>query len=260
MRVRQMTSVWIHRGDEVLLLLRRGSRVIPDSYVGIGGHLDDNETADPAQGALRELREEVGLTEDDLMDFGLRCVAMREMGDEVRINYYFAGRLRKDREAPITCTEGELRWFPLDAAFDDLPMPPTGRAALVDWITRGRPTDGIRFVAVDKADAVVVQHGGGAGVLRNAVQSAADRARALNDAVDFAEAAFARRAHGATADEIAVELGVTHDVATRLLAGHLPLGALIRSAEYSADDAHAVARRRAAFRDAAVDENAATGG
>lgn len=157
MKVRQMTSVWIHRDDAVLLLLRRGSRVIPDSYVGIGGHLEPDETTDPRRGALRELEEEVGLTEDGLQEFGLRCVAMRDMGDELRINYYFATRLRDDEHAPTACTEGELQWFSLDAAFDDLPMPPTGRAALMDWLARNRPVTGIRFVSVDREDAAFIQ-------------------------------------------------------------------------------------------------------
>lgn len=152
-----MTSVWIHRDDEVLLLLRKGSRVIPDSYVGIGGHLEPDETSDPQRGALRELEEEVGLCGDDLSDFGLRCVAMRDMGHELRINYYFSAQLRDDERAPIECTEGELHWFALDAHFEDLPMPPTGRAALMDWIAQGRPVEGIRFIAVDQADAVAIQ-------------------------------------------------------------------------------------------------------
>lgn len=151
-----MTSTWIHRDDEVLLLLRQGSRVIPDSYVGIGGHLEPDEADDPQRGALRELEEEVGLSAGDLSEFGLRCVAMRDMGHELRINYYFAARLRDDRAAPTSCTEGELRWFALDSRFDELPMPPTGRAALADWIAHGRPTDGIRFVAVDRDDAVTI--------------------------------------------------------------------------------------------------------
>ena len=152
-----MTSVWIHRENAVLLLLRRGSRVIPDSYVGIGGHLESDETTDPARGALRELHEEVGLEPDDLAEFRLRYVAMRDVGDELRINYYFTARLHDDRRAPTSCTEGELRWFDRDADFDELPMPPTGRAALMDWLSPGTPDEGIRFIAVDRRDRVVIQ-------------------------------------------------------------------------------------------------------
>lgn len=52
----------------MLLLYRRGSRAIADSWVGIGGHLEPGELTNPTAAALRELKEEIGVTADHLTD------------------------------------------------------------------------------------------------------------------------------------------------------------------------------------------------
>ena len=82
---RHLTSVFLVRQGSVLLLYRRGSRAIADSWVGIGGHVEAGELDDPAAAALRELHEEVGVATDHLDNFSLRYVAMRDTGTEVRI-------------------------------------------------------------------------------------------------------------------------------------------------------------------------------
>ncbi|WP_179431241.1 NUDIX domain-containing protein [Microbacterium pseudoresistens] len=151
-----MASVWIHNDDSILLLLRRGSRVIEDSYVGIGGHLEPDEFADPRRGAIRELTEEVGLTEDDLVDLHLRYVAMRDTGNELRIVYYFSTRLRDTTPPPTACTEGELHWFEYSTSFETLPMPVTARLALMGWLDGGPEFDRIHFISVDRDGATAV--------------------------------------------------------------------------------------------------------
>ena len=42
-RLRNMTAVYITRGEEMLLLYRVGSRVVAPSYCGIGGHFEEAE-------------------------------------------------------------------------------------------------------------------------------------------------------------------------------------------------------------------------
>ena len=54
---RLMTSVFLVRDDQVLLLYRVGSRAVADSWVGVGGHLEPEEIGDPTRGVLRELDE-----------------------------------------------------------------------------------------------------------------------------------------------------------------------------------------------------------
>jgi 8-oxo-dGTP diphosphatase len=94
-----------------LALLQRADwkTFAPGRWTGIGGKLEGEEIAEPALGALRELREETGLKPDDLNDW--RFVAdIIDPGAEVRLVYYvavFAG------EQLPPCTEGTLHWVPL---------------------------------------------------------------------------------------------------------------------------------------------------
>lgn len=78
-------------------------------WTGIGGRLEGDEIAEPAIGALRELREETGLTLADLRAW--RFVAdVLDPGAGVRLVYFtavFAG------EQLPRCTEGTLHWVAL---------------------------------------------------------------------------------------------------------------------------------------------------
>lgn len=65
-RLRNMTAVYISRGEEMLMLYRIGSRVVEPSWVGIGGHFEPEELNDPKACMLRELEEEIELTSEDL--------------------------------------------------------------------------------------------------------------------------------------------------------------------------------------------------
>jgi 8-oxo-dGTP diphosphatase len=131
-----MTTVFLHDDERVLLLHREGSRVIEDSWVGIGGHVDPGE--DVRDAALRELAEEVGLHEADLCDLRLRYTATRDTGEETRTVHYSTARLAGGVGAPTTCTEGPLKWFALADDLSDLPMPPTGRIVFDHWQRIGR--------------------------------------------------------------------------------------------------------------------------
>ncbi|MEU8222375.1 NUDIX domain-containing protein [Kribbella sp. NPDC048915] len=146
---RHLTSVLLVREGRVLLLYRRGSRAIPDSWVGIGGHIEPDELTDPTAAALRELDEEVGVTADDITDLALRYVAVRDTGAEVRTTYYFTANLRPTAPVPTHCTEGDLQWFDLTANFAALEMPPTGRIAVAHWISSGRYDEALRIIVVD---------------------------------------------------------------------------------------------------------------
>ena len=133
-----MTSVFLTRDDRVMLLYRKGSSVIDDSWVGIGGHVEPEEIADPTRAALRELHEETGLRHHDVADLSLRYVALRDTGAELRLTYYFTASLRRGVPEPTECPEGQLQWFDLSIAPPRLNMPPTAQAAFEHWLTYGR--------------------------------------------------------------------------------------------------------------------------
>lgn len=138
-KLRNMTSVYFVREGEVLCLFRIGSRVANNRYIGsAGGHFEKEELNDPKKCVLREMQEELGLTEDDVEGLTLRYITHRLMGGEIRQNYYFFGTLKENRA--LTSTEGKLRWVP----FDEIPqlyMPVSAKAMILHYLEEGRFTD-----------------------------------------------------------------------------------------------------------------------
>jgi len=140
-KLRNMTSVYFVREGEVLCLFRIGSRVANNRYVGAaGGHFEPEELNDPRACVLRELSEELGLTESDVEDLTLRYITYRMVEGELRQNYYFFARLKEDR--PLTSTEGNLRWVPFTEV-PELPMPVSAKPMLLHYLQEGRFTDAL---------------------------------------------------------------------------------------------------------------------
>ena len=98
-RLRCMTGIYLTYQGEYYLLYRQGSSVISDSYTGTaGGHFEPSELNDARACVLRELREETGLTEDDIQGLKLRYVTQRLKNGEIRQNYYFFAELKYPAE------------------------------------------------------------------------------------------------------------------------------------------------------------------
>jgi len=136
--LRPMASIYLLRGDEILLLYRQGSKVVSNVWIGsAGGHMEPEEIAAPQACALREMHEELGLTADDITPPALRYITQRMTGGEIRQNYYYFARLKTDRE--LVSNEGALRWFRLDE-LKDLPMAYTARYMINHWLATGRDT------------------------------------------------------------------------------------------------------------------------
>ena len=134
--------VWIARktpgGHEVLLQKRSLDK---ESYPGLwdtssAGHIPAGE--EPLPSALREMKEELGLSGSDVEDLTLRYITVRMVGGEIRQNYYFFGRLTEDR--PLKSTEGSLRWVPL-AEIPALEMPLSAKHMILHYLEEGRFTD-----------------------------------------------------------------------------------------------------------------------
>lgn len=155
MRLRNMTSVYLVRDGEVLCLYRIGSRVANNKYIGsAGGHFEPKELNDPKSCVLREMREELGLSETDVEDLTLRYITHRLVGGEIRQNFYFFARLTEERE--LTSTEGILRWVPFEAV-PSLEMPVTAKHMILHYLKEGRFTDKLYCGVTEKAGTKFVE-------------------------------------------------------------------------------------------------------
>ena len=94
MKLRNMTGIYLSCGGQMLLLYRQGGRVVSDRWIAsAGGHFEKEELNDPKVCVLRELKEELNLTEDDLENLKMRYIGLRCVNGEIRQNYYFFASL-----------------------------------------------------------------------------------------------------------------------------------------------------------------------
>lgn len=153
-----MASVYLTRGDQILLLYRQGSSIVSNLWIGsAGGHFEKDELNDAKACVLRELREELNLRPDQIHNLVLRYVSIRNMNDEIRQNYYFFAEIDENISPELPSTEGITKWFPIDE-ITALPMPFTARYAMDHYVHNGRFTqtlyggigndDGMTFIAL----------------------------------------------------------------------------------------------------------------
>ncbi len=155
MKQRNMTSLYLYRGEKYLLLKRQGSRVVNDVWIGsAGGHLEQGELNDAQAGVLRELREELGLNAGDIGDLKLRYITMRHTQDEIRVNYYFFAELLGCGEE-FASNEGETAWFD-EHEMKRLPMPFTAERVVKHYLAVGRHNDDVYGGIADGENVVFV--------------------------------------------------------------------------------------------------------
>ena len=138
-KLRNMTSVYLTGEQGILCLYRIGSRVANNKYIGsAGGHFEKDELNDARACVLREMQEELGITEADVDDLKMRYITHRLKNGEIRQNYYFFGRLKKGRT--LKSTEGNLEWIPYDG-FENLNMPVSAKHMILHYLKVGRFDD-----------------------------------------------------------------------------------------------------------------------
>lgn len=138
-KLRNMTSVYLTGEQGILCLYRIGSRVANNKYIGsAGGHFEKEELNDARACILREMGEELGITEADLDDLRMRYITYRLKDGEIRQNYYFFGALKGNRE--LNSSEGNLEWIPYEG-FDNLNMPVSAKHMILHYLKVGRFDD-----------------------------------------------------------------------------------------------------------------------
>ena len=158
-KLRNMTAIYLLKGEQVLLLFRKGGRVVSDVWTGsAGGHFESFELNDARGCVLRELREELGLGEEDLEGLTMRYVALRNTKGEIRQNYYFFARLRDSAPSQLRSAEGELKWFSLDA-LETVEMPLSAKFVMDHYCATGRFTDKLYAVVVNPEGAAFADLG-----------------------------------------------------------------------------------------------------
>jgi 8-oxo-dGTP diphosphatase len=136
-----MTSVYLTGEKGILCLYRICSRVANNKYIGsAGGHFEKDELNDARACVLRELNEELGITEADVEGLKLRYVTLRLKDGEIRQNYFFFGKLKEELE--LNSTEGILRWIPYDG-FRELIMPASAKQMILHYLEVGRYDDNL---------------------------------------------------------------------------------------------------------------------
>lgn len=140
-KLRNMTSIYITSADKILLLLRQGGRVVNNVWVGsAGGHFEEFELNDAKACVLRELEEELELTDSDIKNLSLRYVTLRRTKGEIRQNYYFFAELNDGVDKNLVSNEGICKWF----AYSELltvEMPFTAKYVIEHYLKVGHKTN-----------------------------------------------------------------------------------------------------------------------
>ena len=149
-----MTAIYLLHNDKSLLLYRQGSSVVNKIRLGsAGGHCEEEDLKDATACILRELQEELSVTEDMLEDLKLRYITIRRAKGEIRQNYYFFANLKSDSQMEFTSDEGVLKWFALDE-ISELEMPFSAKYMIRHYLEKGR-NDEAMYVGVADGEKVV---------------------------------------------------------------------------------------------------------
>ncbi len=151
---RNMVSLFLLKGEQVLLLYREGGRVAHHLYVAAcGGHMEKGELNNAQGAVIREMQEELGLSPTDVGEIRLRYITLRNAGQEIRQNFYFFAELQTEK--PFTSNEGKLRWCTETEALS-LPMPVSAKAVLCHYFREGKQTDTLYGCISDGQQAHVI--------------------------------------------------------------------------------------------------------
>ena len=115
--MRLTTLCYIERNG-CWLMLNRNKKALDENkgkWIGVGGHMEENES--PEECALREIREETGLSVTGLRLRGVITFILPDWGNE--LTFLYTAQSEAGEAAP--CAEGTLVWVPIDSVLS-LPL------------------------------------------------------------------------------------------------------------------------------------------
>ena len=156
-KLRNMASVYIVCKERILLLYRQGGRVVNNVWVAsAGGHFEEFELNDARACILREMKEELGLGEEDSQNLALRYITLRMTNGEIRQNYYFFADLKENINEDLVSCEGQVKWFSVDE-ITDLEMPHTARYVVNHYCSVGKFTNKLYVGATNEKGVEFVE-------------------------------------------------------------------------------------------------------
>jgi len=154
LKLRNMAGIYLLNNNRILLLYRQGSRVANNTWIAsAGGHFEEWELNDAKACALREMKEELSVTEEMLSDIRLRYITLRRTNGEIRQNYYFFANLKDEYVTGLVSDEGKLKWFEL-GEISELQMPYSAKYMIDHYLAMGRQNDKV-YVGVAEGAGVV---------------------------------------------------------------------------------------------------------
>lgn len=112
---RKLTTLcYIEKADSYLMLhrVKKDNDVNKDKWIGVGGHMEENES--PEECIVREVREETGFTLTNYRLRGIVTFVLEDWGTEYMFLYTadgFEGNM-------IECNEGNLKWIKKSEIYD----------------------------------------------------------------------------------------------------------------------------------------------